>query len=304
MGYLDTKHKRKSFTLTTVLMSLLLLLLFFVGLAYLDPPPENGISVNFGTTAYGSGKVQPKEPIQSSPQKQPSPATPPQVSDSEPETEELVSEPEASAEDVATAELEETIRINKAKEVQKKAEAEAKRKAVEAERKKKAEEARKEKAKKDAEERKRKEQEAKKRSLDNLIGGIGKSDGKTSGGEGNDNKAGDKGDPLGNPYASSYFGSPGSGRGGKGYGLNGRNLKSSTGIKQDCNEEGRVVVKIEVDRNGTVVKATPGVRGTTNSHPCLMKPAKETAMRHRWNADNKAPARQIGFVVVNFKLGE
>lgn len=282
---------------------MLLLLLFFVGLGYLDPPPESGISVNFGTTAYGSGKVQPKQPIQSTPQEQPKPTPPPQ--ESEPESEpETSSEPESAAEDVATSKAEETIRINKAKEAKRKAEAEAKRKAAEAERQKKAEEARKEKARKEAAEKKKREQDAKKKSLDNLIGGIGKSDGKTTGGEGNDNKAGDKGDPRGNPYATSYFGSPGSGSGGKGYGLNGRSLKSSAGIKQDCNEEGRVVVKIEVDRSGKVVRATPGVRGTTNSHPCLMKPAKETAMRHRWNADNKAPSRQIGFVVVNFKLGE
>ena len=38
------------------------------------------------------------------------------------------------------------------------------------------------------------------------------------------------------------------------------NLQKS--LKQDCNESGLVVVRIEVDRNGKVVKADPGVKGT------------------------------------------
>ena len=75
-------------------------------------------------------------------------------------------------------------------------------------------------------------------------------------------------------------------------------------VKQQCNEEGRVVVKIIVDRNGNVVSATPGVKGTTNNSPCLLEPAKKTAFKHKWNLDSNAPSQQVGFVVVNFKLGE
>ena len=67
MSLLNTRHEKKSFTLTTILLSVLLLLLFYIGLTYLDPPIENGISVNFGTTDFGSGTVQPKEKIKSEP---------------------------------------------------------------------------------------------------------------------------------------------------------------------------------------------------------------------------------------------
>ena len=68
MAFLDTTHKKKSFTLTTLLLSILLLVLFYVGLSISDPPIENGISVNFGTTEFGSGNVQqPKEKIRSEP---------------------------------------------------------------------------------------------------------------------------------------------------------------------------------------------------------------------------------------------
>ena len=70
------------------------------------------------------------------------------------------------------------------------------------------------------------------------------------------------------------------------------------------NEEGRVVVRITVDRSGKVIKADPGVKGTTNNAPCLLEPARKTALLHQWNSDSNAPAQQIGFVVVNFKLGQ
>ncbi len=48
----------------------------------------------------------------------------------------------------------------------------------------------------------------------------------------------------------------------------------------------------------------PGVKGTTNSHSCLLAPAKKTALMHEWNPDSKAPEQQIGFVVIEFKLAE
>ena len=113
-----------------------------------------------------------------------------------------------------------------------------------------------------------------------------------------------KGNPNGDPYATTYYGAPGSGSGGGGYGLNGRSLVSRGKVQQECNEDGRVVVRIVVDRNGKVIQATPGVRGTTNNAPCLLEPARKTAFLHKWNLDGNAPAQQIGFVVVNFKLGQ
>ncbi|WP_420320271.1 energy transducer TonB [Flagellimonas sp.] len=292
MSFLDTRHKKKSFTLTTLLLSVILLLLFYIGLTYLDPPIENGIAINFGTMDFGSGKVQPKEKVRSEPRKvEPKPVEPVQEQVLPKQT-----APEEPVEKVLTSDNEETIKINQQKE--------AKRKADEAEKKAKAEAERLAREKREAEERKRQEQEAKKKSLDALIGGIGKSDGTTTGSEGDDNRAGDKGNPEGDPYATSYYGSPGSGSGTGGYGLNGRSLVSKGKVQQECNEDGRVVVRIVVDRNGRVIQATPGVKGTTNTAPCLLEPARKTAFLHKWNLDSKAPSQQIGFVVVNFKLGQ
>ncbi|ASO03954.1 energy transducer TonB [Arenibacter algicola] len=299
MSLLNTRHEKKSFTLTTILLSVLLLLLFYIGLTYLDPPIENGISVNFGTTDFGSGTVQPKEKIKSEPLNTPI-KEPKVVEEKVEEVVEQVPEEkvakEKPAEKLLTQENEESIKIKQQQE--------AKRKADEAAKKAQAEAERVAREKKEAEEKVRKEQQAKKNKLDELIGGINKSEGTASGGEGDDNKAGDKGQPDGDPYATSYYGSPGSGSGTGGYGLNGRTLVNKGKVQQECNEEGRVVVKIVVDRNGKVVSATPGQRGTTNTHPCLFEPAKKTAFMHQWNLDSNAPSQQVGFVVVNFKLGE
>ena len=301
MSFLDTRHKKKSFTLTTILLSVLLLLLFYIGLTYMDPPIENGITVNFGAMEFGMGEKQPIKKIKSQP------AEPVKEIEKEVVEEKPAAQPEEVAEEdltekatekVLTQENEESIKI-KQKEA-------AKREAEEAARKAQAKAEQIAREQKAAEEKAQREKEAKTKKLDELMGGLNKSDGEVQGGEGDDNTAGDKGQPDGDPYATSYYGSPGSGSGSGtgGYGLNGRSLVGKGKVQQECNEEGRVVVKITVDRNGKVINATPGVKGTTNSHPCLMEPAKKTAFLHKWNLDSKAPNQQTGFVVVNFKLGE
>ncbi|NNK87200.1 MAG: energy transducer TonB [Flavobacteriaceae bacterium] len=278
-GYFKTKHEKDSARLTVLIGLLILLLIFIVGPKYMDPPEEYGIAVNFGTTDFGSGQQQPKEPIKSEPIQV---NEKPNIQESQPEP--VKSDP--VKEEVLTEENEEEIALKKQKEAEarKKAEAEAKARA-EAERI----------------ERERKEQEAKKKNLDDLIGGIGKSDGTESGSEGDDDKAGDKGQIDGDPYAPSYFGQPGSGSGGIGYGLNGRGKPTREKFVPECDEEGRVVVEIHVDRSGRVVNAIPGKKGTTGAY-CLYEAAKKTALSYKWPADQDAPAKQIGFVLVNFSV--
>ena len=73
---------------------------------------------------------------------------------------------------------------------------------------------------------------------------------------------------------------------------------------QECNEAGRVVVSIEVDRTGRVISAVPGVRGTTNNSKCLLEPAKRAALATKFNADENAPSKQIGKIIYNFALSE
>ena len=140
-------------------------------------------------------------------------------------------------------------------------------------------------------------------ALSSLINGP-KSDGTEKGGEGNDDKTGDKGNPDGDPNAKSYYGN-GKGLDGDGnYLLGGRKALNKEKFVQECNEAGTVVVSIEVDRNGKVIQATAGVRGTTNNSKCLLEPAKRAALATRFNTDAKAPAKQIGKIIYKFSLSE
>ncbi|GGD29089.1 energy transducer TonB [Hyunsoonleella pacifica] len=282
MKYLETKHERNSAKITALLAIIILLLLFVVGPPYMDPPEEYGVAVNFGNSDFGKGNIQPKKPVKSEPK----------VTEDIPKPESTKEEPTKSAEakeEVLTQDNAEDIAIKKQKEAEAKAKAIAEAKA---------------KAEADRIAKEKREQEEKRKKLDALIGGVSKSDGSETGSEGNDNRAGDKGQLDGNPYAPSYFGGQGTGRGGVGYGLNGRGRASFKRLKQDCNESGLVIVKIVVNRSGNVIEATPGVKGTTNTAQCLLEPAKKIALSHKWPSDTKAPSRQIGFVSVNFKLSQ
>lgn len=271
-SYFKTKHEKDSARITTLIGVILILLIFIVGPKYMDPPLEYGVAVNFGTTDYGSGRVQPKKPVRA---EQPKPTPPQKVEESKP----VPTEPQETKEEVLTQDEIEAIAIKKkeAEEARKKAEAE-------------------EKARKEAEriERERKEKEAKRKKLDDLIGGIGKTDGTDTGSEGDDNRAGDKG---------QLNGDPGAGGGGSGYGLRGRGKPTKSKILPECDEEGRVVVEIHVNRQGKVINAIPGKRGTTGAY-CLYDAAKKTALTYKWPADSKAPTKQIGFVVINFSVSQ
>jgi hypothetical protein len=293
MKYFETKHEQNSAKITALLALIILLLLFVVGPPYMDPPEEYGIAVNFGTSNFGSGNVQPKQPVKTEPREIEQPT--------KPETAEKELEPEpvkatSAQEEVLTENNAEAIAIKKQKAAEAKAKAEADAKA-----KAEAERIAKEKA---LEAKKKREQEEKKRKLDALIGGVSKSKGTTPTGEGNDARAGDKGQLDGNPYAPSYFGGKGSGSGGVGYGLNGRGRPSFKRLEHNCNESGMVIVKIVVNTAGKVIEAIPGVKGTTNTATCLLEPAKAIALSHKWPSDAKAPSRQIGFVSVKFKLSQ
>ena len=139
----------------------------------------------------------------------------------------------------------------------------------------------------------------------------GKNNGSTSQGI-SDKGAGDQGARDGNINSNNYGpggnggnnGGPG-GQGGKGdpnYSLGTRQAVSKAKFKNDCQQSGKVVVEIKVDRNGNVVKAIPGARGTTNTAPCLMEKAEQAALRTKWEADITAPELQIGKITYNFLL--
>jgi len=148
------------------------------------------------------------------------------------------------------------------------------------------------------------------------------------GGDGNSNKSGNQGNPNGKLDQQGYQGDGGSGTGsgggqgigtGSGYGsgsgagtgsghgnykLSGRKPITMPTLQYKCNEEGTVVVEISVDKNGKVVEAKPGVRGTTNMAKCLVDIAQSAALQTKFDPSTTAPERQIGTITYNFNFKE
>ncbi|MBP2831106.1 energy transducer TonB [Aquimarina sp. U1-2] len=295
---LDTKHKRKSFVLTLLLHLGLIFLLFYLSLNYIDPEEESGIAVNFGTTAVGSGKIQPNTPRKTAPKK-----TTSQVSSPLPE------EPQDDSpnikEKVVTQDMQNAPIVDQKKKKSQKKIEKRKEKPIRKTAQKSTENPVKEISEKKAEE-KIPDPKPDKSTLDilNSFSNGPKNDGTAKGGEGNDRLQGDKGNPEGNPNAKSYYGN-GKGLDGDGnYRLGGRKALNKEKFVQDCNESGIVVVKIEVNQSGNVIKATPGVKGTTNSASCLTQPAKRAALATKFNSDANAPIKQVGTIIYQFKLSE
>ena len=272
MKFLNTKHKRKSAVITSVLLLLLVFCIINYGLRYLDPPEEYGVVVNFGDSNVGKG-----EPVVKTKKSVPKPT---------PKKEEVVEEKVEPK--VQETVKEEVITNDTSKEVIAKPKEEKKDM-------KKVEEV---KPKKVEQKPKPKPSKATTDALNKLINSQN-TDGKPQG-EGDDDKQGVKGKVNGSDISRKYYGNVGSGGGN--YNLKGRKVEFPAKEKPNCEEEGTVVVLIKVDRSGRVISAIPGYKGTDNTAPCLMKPAKEAALKTKWNTDTNAPAMQTGTIIYKFSL--
>ena len=275
MSIFDTRHKKKSAVITSVILAALLYLIFTFGMSYLDPPKEYGIAINYGESNVGQGRPK-TTPVRKTPK--------PPVK--EEKVEEVVKEvtkkePVEPTENVLTDEEAEQIAIKKKEEEEAKAKAEAERI---------------KRLKQEAEEKKRKERE---KAVDNLFDKVKNSDDNPKG-EGDDKVNGVKGKKNGDPNSSNFYGNTAKGNGDPNYNLSGRRALTKPKEQPDCQEEGIVVVSIEVDRNGRVIKAIPGVKGTTNSAKCLLEPARKAALRTTWNADGNAAIKQRGTITYKF----
>jgi outer membrane biosynthesis protein TonB len=129
----------------------------------------------------------------------------------------------------------------------------------------------------------------------------GKSTSTEEGGEeGKTGQPGDQGDPNGDPNAQNYEGQGGKGDG-PGFDLGGRGAKSLPSPSYNSNDQGDVVVEIFVDRDGNVISARAGVKGTTINDSRLWDVARDAALRSRFVSDPNAPEKQRGTITYKFR---
>jgi outer membrane biosynthesis protein TonB len=260
------RDKRKGLIATIVTHALIILLMIFL-FKFLPPDPpieEQGIAINFGTSADGQGMVQPTE--------SPSP-TPSPENDQAAAAKPVVAAP---AEEVMTSTDPANISIKTNKDPKK-----PKEKPVKEEVKNPVET----------------------KPAEPVINKDALYPGKKSGGsttsEGETGKPGDQGNPDGDRNATNRKGGPGAGGGGGiSYDLAGRSPLSLPKPQYTSEKYGRVVVDVTVDDSGNVIKAKAGARGTTVSDPELFKRAEEAAMKAKFNKGSND--KQVGTITYNF----
>ena len=260
-----TEHEKKAWVETLIVMAIIIALMFITGLKYMDPPPPGNIAVNFGFDEQGSGTVQPETPR---PKPVPKTPPPPQEEPQVTKQEKILTSDEPEAPVVKTT-------------------------------KKKTE--KKKKKKKTPPPEKPKPSKETSEVLNNILNAPEGDANSRS--EGDDpGKQGDKGNPAGDKNANNYYGAGGSGGNDPNYQLGNRRAITKPAPKYNCNEEGKVVVRITVNRDGKVIHAERE-KGTTASS-CLTEAAIQAAYNTVWEKDPNAEAKQIGTITYYFKLKE
>lgn len=297
----NSGDKNKGLIGTVVFHAVLLTLLFFVGFyTPLPLPGEEGILVNFGDSENGLGL---EEPAPVAEQEEPVAEQQEAVEEAVPPPPKPKPEPKPAKEEVVTQDFEKTAAIEAAK----KKKEEDRKKQIELDKQRKAEQ---ERLRQEAEARKKQEEENRKiAEINNRTkgafgtpGGSGGTGTGTGQSQGVTFPGGNQGTPTGDPNAGTY--GPGGGTGSRGsgisYSLSGRSATSTPKPNYPGREEGTVVVKITVDRNGRVTAAEPGQRGTTTMNPDLHDAAKRAALQAKFNVDENAPAFQTGTITYRF----
>lgn len=291
-------EKRKGIAGTAIIHFGLFLLLIFVG--FKAPPPleeGKGLLVNFGTDETGSGLIEPSPALSSD-------ATTVPINDR--------AEVRKKEAPIVTQNYDNESPVIKKvdpdaeKRKKEKIEAEKIRKVeLEAERVKKAQE----------EAEKKRIAEEQKRTNDivsrtrNAFANA-RNSGTNSTSEGITGGTGNQGDPNGSVNSKVRGKNTGTGDGGPGgnggngisYDLAGRNFQSLPNPKYEYQGEGKVVVDINVDRNGNVIQAIPGVKGSTTLDDYLLAAAKEAALKAKFEQKPDAPSVQKGTITYNFVL--
>lgn len=249
-----TKNRRKAIIGTVLFHIGLLLCFIFMGLTYqIPPPPEEGITINFGYQDFGSGSEQPEQIVEEQE------ITPQEIVNNNP-----------VVEDISTQDIEETPTTKLKEQLEKPKEV-------------------------------KKIEEKKPEPVVNTKALYPGKKQNNSNSQGISEGQGDQGSQDGDPNSNAYTGG-GIGTNGIAYQLGGRTIAEIKKPNYDSQQQGKVVVTIRVDRNGKVISATPGAKGSTTTNAYLYSKAKEAALKTTFEANTTAPEIQLGTIIYNFKL--
>lgn len=268
----EKDDRRKGIVVTVVVHVGMLVCIFLCGIRYLDPPPLGGMIVAFGMSEDGAGSPSYNERIAAV--STPAPSAVPEV---EVPQEALLTQAEESPVEVPEKKPEKKPEKPKPEKRPEKTE-----RPVETP---KAEEA----------PRPPQPSQATTQALANIL------DPGQDASKGNGQGAGYKGSPDGSLSSDQY--GAGGGMGGDGnYRLAGRSATSKPKPQYTGSDQGRVVVRVQVDREGHVVSAKYTIQGTSVTDPQLIRNAEEAARKTKWSAKSTAEPLQEGTIIYDFSI--
>lgn len=107
-----------------------------------------------------------------------------------------------------------------------------------------------------------------------------------------------QGKPGGDPNSNRYDGIPG--KGGTGWSLKGRTAKALPEPSYNSNQQGNVVVKIWVNRDGVVTRAE-ATANSTITDATLKRQAETAALKSKFSPDPNATELQTGTITYYFR---
>ena len=280
----EISNHLKGIIVTVVFHSIAIGALMMITLATNPPlfPEPEGVEVNFGTDETGLGDVEPgpneligETPVTQETQQQPNITKTNSASDASSDIQDknILTSQTDNGVDIAIAEKRKNDAI-KAQTEQKRVEDEQKRVASEQQRK-----------------------------IDEINARAGKAfgHGPGSGSQGIAGGIGNQGNPNGVANSPNYIGQGGNGKGVL-YSLAGRKSVDLPSPVKGIQAAGKVVVEILVDRDGNVIDARPGVRGSTTADQRLYDAAQKAAMNTKFNISPNSAERQKGLLTYIFEL--
>ncbi len=125
-------------------------------------------------------------------------------------------------------------------------------------------------------------------------GNKAKKNNSNNGSQGNTSTAGNQGKVGGDANSNRTDGNPG--KGGPGFSLSGRSAKALPSPNSSTQKQGKIVVKIWVDRSGNVTQVSAPEKGSTLSDANLVAQSKAAAMKAKFSANEDAPEVQTGTI--------